>query len=84
MRKSQSSGRLVFPLDPRQGDTHIHSGVKYVYKDSRWVVIPPDPLDLVQDLYVRIPGDTMSGSLDCPMFIGNYDLKSLKQLPPII
>lgn len=78
--ETQSDGRLVFPESPKQGDTHIHSGVKYVFDKSRWVVIPPDPLDLVQDLYVRIEGDTMTGTLDCPMFTGNYDLEALRSL----
>jgi hypothetical protein len=81
MTQSQSDGRLVFPDSPIQGDTHVHSGVEYIYDKSRWVVIPPDPLDLVQDLYVRILGDTMSGSLDCPMFTGNYDIEALRPLP---
>lgn len=79
--QTQSDGRLVFPSQPNEGDVHIHSGVEYIYDSSRWVVIPPDPLDLVQDLYVRIEGDTMTGSLDCPMFTGNYNLFALKQLP---
>ncbi len=77
---TQTNGRIFFPSG-NQGDVHVHSGVEYTYDKGRWVVIPADPLDLVQDLYVRIHGDTMTGSLDCPMFTGNYDLDALKPLP---
>jgi len=81
MTQTSSTGRLVFPQGPEEGDTHIHNGVDYIFTKERWVVIPPDPLDFVTDTYVRVPGDTMTGTLECPMFIGNYDLEALDSLP---
>ena len=80
MTTTYSDGILTFPDPANQGDIHIHSGIEYTRDKGRWVVIPPDPLSLVADVYVKVDGDTMTGSLECPMFRGNYDLESLKGL----
>jgi len=78
---SSTTGRIAFPHNPFDDDKHTHNGVEYTFKDKRWVVIPPDPLSLVADVYVKVEGDTMTGSLECPMFTGNYNLDVLDQLP---
>jgi len=78
---SSSTGKIAFPFEPNDDDKHTHNGVEYTYKANRWVVIPPDPLSLVADVYVKVEGDTMTGSLECPMFTGNYNLDVLDQLP---
>ena len=76
-----STDIIVFPENPGEGDVHIHSGVEYEYHAGRWVVIPIDVEELLDGRYVRVPGDTMTGPLDCPMFTGHYDLDYLKELP---
>ena len=78
---TNSTDIIVFPENPSEGDMHIHSGVEYVYKSQRWVVIPIDIEELLEGRYVRVDGDTMTGALNCPMFTGNYDLDFLRELP---
>lgn len=81
MRTTISNGKLVFPPGPSEGDIHIHNGTEYHFQKSRWVVVPEDVLPQIEDRFVEVTGDTMSGTLVCPKFIGNYDLEDLKPLP---
>ena len=76
-----STGIAVFPENPSNGDIHNHSGVDYTFQNGRWVVIPMDIEELLEGRYVRVPGDTMTGALTCPMFSGHYDLDLLNPLP---
>ena len=78
---TSTSEIIIFPEKPSNGDIHNHSGVDYVYENGRWVVIPIDVEQLLEGRFVRVPGDTMTGALSCPMFTGHYDLDSLKELP---
>ena len=83
MANTTSTGTLVFPDHPQNGDTHTHDGMEYQFVTDHWVVIPPNLDDLgFDDRFVFKKGDVMTGSLTCPLFIGNYDLEVLTELPP--
>ena len=71
---------IIFP-EGTPNATHVHDGITYTWVNDHWVVIPPELDDLVDDdRFVEKKGDTMTGSLTCPLLIGNFDLTVLDDL----
>jgi hypothetical protein len=61
---------IQFPDTPSQGDTFESSnGVTYTYDNGGWTANNPVGLN---DLYVEVAGDTMTGTLS-----GTQDLRNM-------
>ena len=71
---------LSFPSSPQPGDTHTPAGsITYKYKNGAWTSVTPGYTIPTGD-FVEITGDTMTGSLESPKFIGNFGLEDLNDL----
>ena len=59
---------FIFNPDPNDGDkqTNPDTGVEYIYSDGAWRALGPkleDEFDTLDDRYVQVAGDTMTGKL---------------------